>query len=272
MKNVNCKIVILDGYVRIETYGKSIKNKSTSYKIKRDIDNPSLSTIEKISQKKKNRGPKVRRLTRKEQNMLHDLIDINFEKGHLFITLTFSKQDIGVDESQKHFENWIKRMRERYGDFKYLGVRSFQKRGTLHYHLLTTLPRIPKEEVVNGSFQEIWGHGTLKFKKIYRLYKGVRNDPFKKYMVKNMAEFKSDERSFGKRLLLKSKNLIEPTTIKGDYKEIVQKVKELEGKLKKIESYSFPVEFLNYIKVTTYKVAHLDALSELTNLDNKSKN
>ena len=50
-------------------------------------------------------------------------------------------------------------MRSKFGDFKYLAVRSFQKRGTIHYHVLVNIPRVPLEMLRNKEFENIWGHG-----------------------------------------------------------------------------------------------------------------
>ncbi|WP_143101118.1 hypothetical protein [Paenibacillus sp. 1_12] len=71
-------------------------------------------------------------------------------------------------------------------------------------------------------------------------------------MIKNLRDFKADERSYGKRLFLQSKNLIMPRTVKGDFHEMMAKLKESEYVPKLMESRHFPVDYLNYIQLETY--------------------
>ncbi|OMD49221.1 hypothetical protein BSK55_28955 [Paenibacillus odorifer] len=70
--------------------------------------------------------PQPRRLSLAERERYENLMDLNFAKGHKYITLTYGKENVSLAEASKDFENWVKRMRERYWDFKYLAVRSFQ--------------------------------------------------------------------------------------------------------------------------------------------------
>lgn len=115
------------------------------------------------------RTPKPGRLKLAERERFSHLMDRNFSLGHKFITLTYEKLNVTLDEAAKDYENWVKRMRERYGDFKYLAVRSFQQRGTLHFHLLADLPAIPRAELADGTFRDIWGLGSVELKRIYSL-------------------------------------------------------------------------------------------------------
>lgn len=92
----------------------------------------------------------------------------------------------------------------------------------------------------------------MDIKKIYRLSRNGKYAELKNYLLGNLQEFKSDERSFGKRLLLKSKNLEKPVVIKGTHQEITEILNSLEDDLKKIDGYKFKHEYLNYIASTTY--------------------
>ena len=100
----------------------------------------------------------------------------------------------------------------------------------------------------------MWGHGTVDIKKIYRPSKTEKYAKLKNYLLGNLQEFKDDERSSRKRLLLKSKNLEKPVVIKGTHQEIMENLNNLgdEYDLKKIDSYKFKHEYLNYIASTTY--------------------
>lgn len=223
-----------------------------------DVEKRVLTAIrEPVSMEERSatRIPKPRRLTLSEREGFKDLMDMNFTTGHKYITLTYGKEDVTLDEAGRDFENWIKRMRERYGDFKYLGVRSFQRRSTPHFHLLADLPRIPADELKDGAFQRIWGHGIVHVKRIYNMPIGTGRNKLQQYLLKNLAEFKTDERSYGKRLYLRSRNLIEPEIVKGDYETLKADFAASGHTLRLLESRRFDVEYLNYIELETYRVS-----------------
>lgn len=277
MDHYDCVLKLIgDEYIIAKKYGARIKKRERSKKtddelqaeIKKIKMDASLSDVakmtkiaisenngskEKISKEKETQVPKGRKLTMKEKETFSDLMDMNFKPGDKYVTLTYAKEDVTLDEASQDFDNWVKRMRERYSDFKYLGVRSFQERGTVHFHLLMTIPDIPIDELRNGVFQGIWGHGHVDIVKIYSLSMIEKYAKLKNYLIKNLREFKADERSFGKNLLLKSKNLENPKIIKGTYKEIMEYLNNIEGDLKKIDGYRFSHDYLNYITSVTFK-------------------
>jgi len=274
----NCVLKFIgDDYVGVKKYGNGIKkgrrSKKTEAMLKEEIRkiemDTVLSNVEKMvkitvlkenwseENERKNtatKEPKGRKLTMKEREEFSDLMDVNFKRGDKYVTLTYAKEDVSLDKAGRDFDNWIKRMREKYGNFKYLGVRSFQERGTIHFHVLMTLPDIPIEELRSSTFQSIWGLGTVDVKKIYHLSMIGKYAKLKNYLLGNLQEFKEDERSFGKRLLLKSKNLEKPPVIKGTYKEIREILDGLGSDLKMVDGYKFKHEYLNYIASTTYRL------------------
>ncbi|KYG90623.1 hypothetical protein A0U40_06515 [[Bacillus] sp. KCTC 13219] len=270
----NCVLKFIgEDCVKVKTYGNRIKSRRRVKKLKAELEEDvrkiemdmRLSATEKLTKiavlkenwnaenQRKKTTVKGRELSMKEREEFSDLMDMNFKRGDKYVTLTYAKEDVSLDEAGRDFDNWIKRMREKYGDFKYLGVRSFQeKRGTLHFHVLMTILDIPKTDIENGVFRSMWGHGNVDIKKIYRLSRNGKCAELKNYLLGNLQEFKSDERSFGKRLLLKSKNLEKPVVIKGTHQEITEILNSLEDDLKKIDGYKFKHEYLNYIASTTY--------------------
>ncbi|MGE7132978.1 rolling circle replication-associated protein [Lysinibacillus xylanilyticus] len=274
----NCVLKFIgDDYVVVKRYGNGIKSggrsKKTEAALKEEIRkiemDTVLSVVEKMvkitvlkenwnaeNEKKKTEAkePKGRKLSMKETEEFSDLMDVNFKLGDKYVTLTYAKEDVSLDEAGRDFDNWIKRMREKYADFKYLGVRSFQKeRGTVHFHVLMTLPDIPIEELRSGTFQSMWGLGNVDVKKIYQLSMTGKYADLKNYLLGNLQEFKEDERSFGKRLLLKSKNLEKPHVIKRTNREIIEILNGLGSDLKMVDGYKFKHEYLNYIASKTYR-------------------
>ncbi|MEK5389564.1 RNA replicase [Margalitia sp. FSL K6-0131] len=277
MDGYDCEMKWIESYIKIKRYGKEIRKRGSSRKtkaerkaeIKEIKGNSGFSALEKMIQvailgnngagdkengKRTIKTPKARNLKMKEIEVFSDLMDMNFKVGDKYVTLTYGKEEVSLDEAGRDFENWIKRMRDRYSDFKYLGVRSFQKRGTIHFHVLMDIPDIPAEELRNGIFQNIWGHGIVNVKMIHSQQIVDRYAKLKKYLIKNLSEFKADERSFGKRLYLQSNNLIKPKIIRGNYFEIMEYLGDIEGGLKKVDGRRFSVEFLNYIEVQTFKI------------------
>ncbi len=118
-----------------------------------------------------------------------------------FITLTFNNEnDFDINdpfECNKKFTIFMKRIRRRYKNIRYIVVVEFQKRGAVHYHLLTDLPYIEKSEL-----SEIWEYGFIDIRAIRSAEEIGRY--ISKYFTKNI----NDPRLKGARLYHTSKNLI----------------------------------------------------------------
>lgn len=56
-------------------------------------------------------------------------------EANKLLTLTFRENITSVDEAWKKFKYFIKLMRWRYREFKYVAVPEYQKRGAVHFHL-----------------------------------------------------------------------------------------------------------------------------------------
>ena len=75
----------------------------------------------------------------RSRNLLIDLAHQNYDIWHSFITLTFKENISDVTEANKLFNAWTKSVLRKYPEFKYLCVPEFQKRGAVHYHLITNI-------------------------------------------------------------------------------------------------------------------------------------
>ncbi|MEI7498705.1 MAG: hypothetical protein WCK11_05520 [Candidatus Falkowbacteria bacterium] len=119
-----------------------------------------------------------------------------------FLTLTF-KENLGdLKAANKLFHNFIKRLKRRYPDLKYLAVPEFQKRGAVHYHVLLNLDFVAFTEMA-----KIWGHGYIDIHKI----RHVKNLGL--YISKYIGKDLFDRRYFGMRKVLYSRNLDRPKII-----------------------------------------------------------
>lgn len=69
------------------------------------------------------------------------------------ITLTYGKNVPTDHESKKHLDIFLKRLRRLHPTCKYLWVAEKQKRGAIHYHILT--PYYTSKDFVNSAWNEI---------------------------------------------------------------------------------------------------------------------
>ena len=119
-----------------------------------------------------------------------------------FITLTFKNTDKfninDIKTTNKKFHSWVTNIRKLKKDFTCIYVPEFQKRGAVHYHLITNLninedvniilPQIDKENCYDVKY---WSHG---FSSVFPLKDMNVVGYISKYMTKDI-----DNRLFGKR-------------------------------------------------------------------------
>jgi len=120
---------------------------------KKPIKNDLIITFQKAL-KCSYKPPRIDNLRRTASKMKR-LINANSEMK-FFITLTYAKNEQDIKKANNDFKKFILKLRYYYGDFKYLAVPEFQKRGAVHFHLLCFgLPYVRKE-----SIQRAWGEIT----------------------------------------------------------------------------------------------------------------
>lgn len=144
-----------------------------------------------------------RKRQRVRRNRIRQLVCTNFDSGSKFVTLTFNNQlgfDItNVKACNRHFKQFIQRLKYRYPDLKYVAVIEFQKRGAVHYHMICNLPFIKK-----GELQTIWAGGFVKINRIDKV------DNVGAYVIKYMCKDTEDKRLQGLKAYNCSKGLQEP--------------------------------------------------------------
>ena len=139
------------------------------------------------------------------------LAKANAKDWETFITLTFEENILNIDEANKRFKYWRDKVRRVYNDFKYIAIPEFQKRGAVHYHLLTNISidnhKLIFEQEDNKKFKHIkyWNEGFTKVD-------GLKNDIKKivgyisKYMTKD-----ADDRLYNRHRYFYSRNLRKPS-------------------------------------------------------------
>jgi hypothetical protein len=80
-----------------------------------------------------------------------------------FLTLTFAENVKNIDFANYEFKKFIQRLKYQYikSDLKYLSVIEFQKRGAVHYHTISNIPKIK-----SSTIADLWGNGFIKINKI----------------------------------------------------------------------------------------------------------
>lgn len=135
-----------------------------------------------------------------------------------FMTLTFKKNSSSINECDREFTNFIKRLK-RYTtkSFKYLAVREKQDRGAIHYHcIFYDLPFIKHRillEIWNKNNSLMLGASKLSGVNIKGIEEGtmIISSYMSKYFLKQLEE---DDFLKGRKILLKSRDLIQPKETK----------------------------------------------------------
>lgn len=167
------------------------------------------------------------------RNNLRRLSLMNFKAGKsLFMTLTIRENSDDIDFYDNEVKKFFKRFRRKYGDFQYIGVREFQKRGALHYHFLIngnlpdiyhSLDIVNKEKALGTRYDkrkkayvqikckerkqiekeiaEVWRHGFVDLFSISHV------DNVGAYICKYMSKDFQDKRLVGRKCYLCSRGL-----------------------------------------------------------------
>lgn len=179
----------------------------------------------------------------KGRNNFRRLITANFNSNSKFITLTFKENLKDVKQANYEYMKFIQRLRYKYGkDFKYANVIQFQKRGAVHYHMMSDLPYISQKEL-----EKIWGHGFVGINKITHV------DNVGAYMIRYMAEDMADIRLMGQKSYMTSRNLERPREYVGDDAQMIIRALELENK-KTVYNSSYTTEHLGLALYKQYNL------------------
>lgn len=127
-----------------------------------------------------------------------------------FITLTIAENEQDIKKANKMLHSFTVQIRRIKKDFSYIAIPEFQKRGAIHYHLLTNIS-IDDDTLIysqedNPKFKHIkyWNKGFTSIEPLKDDIKKVVGY-ISKYMTKDI-----DNRLFGHRRYLYSQNLSTP--------------------------------------------------------------
>ncbi|MFA4942779.1 MAG: hypothetical protein WC564_04045 [Patescibacteria group bacterium] len=177
----------------------------------------------------------------------------------VFITLTFDSHKFGdrpftdFKECNLIFSNFIKRLKRKYPDLKYLAVPEFQSDyyhrtnirkefgGNIHYHLLSNLPFIE-----NTELEKIWGYGFIKINNIRQV------SAVGPYVAKYIGKELFDGRLNGKKKLFYSRNLNRSKIII-TYSKVKEYLNNLKLPLKLLHETTYKSEYIGRVRYRLYK-------------------
>lgn len=208
----NKKVIVCGDYVQVyHHYQKKLKNDEQWEKQKinkKNIDIDNLYKKENINKKDDFKVIEYKNIMR-SKFQLQRLVKSNEKVFTTFITLTFSDNIIDLKYANKCFHNWRNNIKKKKKDFLYICVPEFQKRGAVHYHLLTNLDIrenpdliIPQKDKKSMYDVKYWSHG---FTSVFPMKNINIVGYITKYMTKDI-----DNRLFGHRRYLASRDLIKP--------------------------------------------------------------
>lgn len=130
------KIIECGKYVQVYFF-ENVKSKHKNKPDEIDIDNlyKSKETYSKRNELKIIEYKNINR----SKFQLQRIVKANEDNFKTFITLTFADNVKSIDVANKKFDIWRTKIKSIYKDFQYVCVPEFQKRGAVHYHLLTNL-------------------------------------------------------------------------------------------------------------------------------------
>lgn len=143
---------ILTGETKIQPKTISLIQKRTEWK---DGGRSGKLFLEGLTNKAKAKIQKSARVLEQVHKIEH-----NLKAFTSLITLTYGKDYPTDHESKKHLDTFLKRLRRLHVNCKYVWVAEKQKRGAIHYHILT--PYYTKKDFVNLAWNEIVGKWQTK--------------------------------------------------------------------------------------------------------------
>lgn len=167
-----------------------------------------------------------------------------------FVTLTFNYDVPGLRESNPIFNKFIKRLKRKIPNLKYVAVPEFQKDtdffgrqklngGSVHYHMLVNF------EMASDKLEAIWGQGFIKINRVKHI------NSLGLYISKYVGKSLFDVRYFGMRKILASKNLEQPIIITV-FKEVKEFLKNAIGNIKPLCDKIYHSDWLGQIHYRLY--------------------
>lgn len=259
MKLTNKQLVIIGSFVELYKYEKAISYENQSAREGKVFDKSS-NLFDETSRSRSTEHAKkmIRRIMFSNINQWKDERGIFYRPR--FVTLTFAENEKDLQKANYEFTLFIKRLN--YFLFKntkklhYLAVVEFQKRGSIHYHVVFF--DMPFIKQVYDEISRIWKHGFIHFRTIRTTTRAVA------YITKYITKI-DDTRLYGEKMFFTSRDLKRPRIL-----NLEQKVNELSNLLLFLEpDFSSTFDTINTGK-TNYKLFNLEKYPNALKLINES--
>ena len=152
---------------------------------------------------------KLKRNISRARNQFRRLVGANFTSGDWFVTLTFRENVTDINRALKLWKAYARKIKQRYGELRYIGVIEFQRRGAIHFHIIANITLPVKHEL--GL---LWGHGWVDVRRLSDKA-GKTVDNVGAYMCKYLTKNAKDERLLGRKAYFTSQGLLRPETYTG---------------------------------------------------------
>lgn len=197
------------------------------------------------------------------------LAKANAKDWKSFITLTYAENMEDVAKSKKDLEYFVKNIKKVKKDFKYIAIPEFQKRGAIHFHLLTNLSlqdnNIITKQKNNNKYYDVkyWNKGFTSYEDISGDVKKIVG-----YISKYMTKDNADDRLFNFKRYTASQNLIKPVTEfismrdKTSREWLINYFKDKECIYNNtyVDDYNRPVEFFELLPVNIIYIMRMSVL------------
>lgn len=221
----NVKVIVCNNYIQVYELEntKSKKNKNLEIEeeektniIEIDTDDLRKANIPGIDNNdlKKTNATSTPTIEAKNINrsklQCQRLAKCNADEWKTFITLTFAENITDIAFANKKFRYFIDKVQRKFKQLKYICIPEFQKRGAVHYHLLTNIPLENTDliytQIDNEKFKHIkyWNEGFTKVDSLNNDIKKIVGY-VSKYMTKDI-----DDRLYNRHRYFYSRNLIKP--------------------------------------------------------------
>lgn len=174
----------------------------------------------------------------------------------VFMTLTFAENQTDVDEANKAFKRFIRKINGHvYGrgqtGLKYVTVIEFQKRGAVHYHcVFFNLPYL-----ASGTIAELWGQGYIKVNAMKKR-DGTNCDNVGAYVTKYMQKELDDERLHKRKCYLVAQGLYQPE----EYTVVLTDLEVIRASLDfgRVYEAQFDTDYQGQVLYTQYNFTNTD--------------